>query len=196
MANDSSAAGYITPLVAPGYDAALDAILQGAVVGITGLPGNLVRPRWQPEPPIQPDFNTDWCALGVTRSTPDVFSYDRHDPIGNGGNGQTFVEEDELLTVLHSFYGPDSSLNCELFRKGLMITQNRDVLASNGIYLVEVQEAIILPALLKEKWVRRVDATVIYRRRTSTSYAILNLQQSQVTIGNDSFSETANVTNP
>src|SRR4051812_9766277 len=55
--NDSSTGGYLSPVVASSalQDAALDALLQQMVAGITGLPGNMVRPRWQPVTPKQPE---------------------------------------------------------------------------------------------------------------------------------------------
>lgn len=181
MATDSSASGFLAPSSQDVYDNALDDLLQAAIVGITGITGSLVRPRWQPEPPTQPDFAVDWCAFGIVDLDPDTFSFERHDPTGNGS---TAVEEDEILTVLHSFYGPHASQLCERFRKGISITQNRDTLYSSGILLTEVQGAIVIPALLKEKWVKRVDVRVIYRRRTSTSYAILNVQSGQLGLNN------------
>lgn len=172
---DSSALGFIAPSGLALYDDALTDILQATIVGITGLPGGLIRPRWQVEPPTQPDFNVDWCAMGITKTTPDTFNYERHDPAANGGLGASYVEEDEVIIQLCSFYGPNSSKNCEVYRKGLMINQNRDALAAYFIYLTAVDEQVNVPALIKEKWVRRADVTVTYRRRTSTTYPILTI---------------------
>jgi len=172
MANDSSEAGYLAPAAAFPYDTALENILHDIVMGITGLPGDLVRPRWQTEPPQQPDFNTDWCAFGIVRTSADTFAYEGHDP---AGDGHDTVDRDELLYVLHSFYGPNAHGYCERFRDGFEISQNRDAAIAAGIGLVEVGEATILPALLKEKWVKRVDATVTYRRRTSRTYPVLTI---------------------
>jgi len=56
----------------PLMDAALDAVFQALVVGITGLPGTLVRPRWQPVPPTQPSVTTNWAAIGVTTNAADA----------------------------------------------------------------------------------------------------------------------------
>lgn len=170
MATNSSEAGYLLPTAAAEYGDNLDDVLQGAVVGMTGIVGSLVRPRWQPEPPQQPAFSTDWVAFGVTRSTVDPFAFERP------GVSSENVERDEQLFVLHSFYGPNSHAICERFRDAFEISQNRDALRAAGITLVEVQEATILPALLKEKWVKRVDVTVIYRRRTVRTFSVLPIQ--------------------
>ena len=182
MATDSSAAGYLSPATAAVYGDALDDVLHDAVVGMTGIAGSLVRPRWQPEAPQQPDFSVDWVAFGVVRTVVDVFAYEGHHAAGGGSDS---VERDELLFVLHSFYGPNSHAYCERFRDGFEISQNRDVLKAAGVGLVEVGEATILPALLKEKWVRRVDVTVTYRRRTSRTYAVLSLTSANGTLVTD-----------
>lgn len=187
MATDSSVAGFLVPSSEPVNDDSLDDLLQAPIVGITGIPGPLVRPRWQPEPPVQPDFDVDWCAFGITRTGPDVFSYQRHDPVGNAGAGQNIVERDELLYVLHSFYGPNCARNIHRFRSGLDIEQNRATIKASGIVLVEAQDPVNLPALLKEKWVQRIDMTVVYRRRTATAYRILTLQSGQMGLDNELY---------
>lgn len=193
MSINSTTSGFLAPITAPSYDDALDDILQAAVVGIVGLPGNLVRPRWQPNPPNQPPFDTDWCAFGVVRSEVDTFAYSAHDPTNDGTSS---VDRDELLYVLHSFYGPNSASNCERFRDGFEISQNRDTLATAGVQLVEVGEAVTLPALLQEKWVRRRDVTVTYRRRTSRVYQINTVIAGQLGLDNEHYVTPITVTNP
>jgi hypothetical protein len=167
-APNSASLGYLAPTASFSYDTALEDTLQAAVVGLTGLAGKWVRPRWQLEPPQQPAFDQDWVAFGIVRSVVDTFSYDRHD-----SDTSRSVERDELLFVLHSFYGPNAHGYCERFRDGLEMPQNRDELRIAKIAVVDVGEATILPALLKEKWVKRVDAMVTYRRRTARPYNLL-----------------------
>lgn len=166
---DSSTAGYLIPSSSSPYDDGLDDILHNVIVGITGLTGDLVRPRWQPEPPQQPGFDVNWCAFGIVRTSEDVFASSVE--ASNGGSVE--VSLDEQLFVLHSFYGPSATAICKHFAKGLMIDQNRDAIKAANVNLVEVQEATILPALLKEKWVKRVDVTVVYRRRVGSTYPVL-----------------------
>lgn len=192
MANDSTTLGFVPPVSADPYDDPLDDLLQAAVVGICGLPGKYVRPRWQPKPPNQPAFDVDWVAFGVTRSSVDTFAFANHsadDP------EQSSVDRDELLFVLHSFYGPNSGGLCERFRDGLELSQNRDVLSANRIEIVEVGEATRVPALLQETWVRRVDAMVTYRRRTSRRYQIKSLVQGQLGLDNEHYVTPIIVTN-
>lgn len=171
MATSSAAAGYLSPSVSPVYDNALDDLLHDVVVGITGLPGDLVRPRWQPEPPQQPDFAVNWVAFGLRNSTVDPFAHEEEAADG----ASAAIQRDEILYYLHSFYGPGAHGLAERFRDGFEISQNRDALRSLGLGLVEVQEITKAPALLKEKWVPKVDVVVVYRRRTSRTYPILTI---------------------
>lgn len=193
MSINSTTSGFLAPIAAPEYDDALDDLLQAAVVGIVGLPGKFVRPRWQPNPPNQPPFTTDWCAFGVTRTEVDAFAYSAHDPANDGTSS---VDRDELLYVLHSFYGPNCGSNSERFRDGFEISQNRDTLAASGIQLVEVGEAVTLPALLQEKWVKRRDVTVTYRRRTSRVYQINTILTGQLGLDNEHYVTPITVPNP
>lgn len=176
MATDSTTVGFLAPTQANPYDISLEDALQRIIVGITGIPGALVRPRWQPEPPQQPDYQTDWVAFGIVRTGVDTFSYHHHTDTSQA------VDRDELLYVMHSFYGPNCHGNCERFRDGWEIPQNRDSASALNLGLVEVQEAVHLPALLKERWVQRIDTTVIYRRRTSRDYPVLTITSAQAQV--------------
>lgn len=165
---------YLAPGASPApiYDDALVDVFQINVVGITGIPGNLVRPRWQPEPPNQPDFNVNWAALGVTVADGDRFAYKAHDPAGNGGLGADYLEKDERIDVMLSFYGPNALGNAKRYEDGLQIDRNRDDLLAYGIKLKEVLASRNIPALLKNKWVTRVDVPVIFMRRIRRVYGV------------------------
>lgn len=174
MANDSSTGGFIPPASSPSplVDATLDALLQQLVVGITGLPGNMVRPRWQPVVPKQPDPSTDWCAIGVTDVDPDDYPAESHDGMGNGSDTQS---DHESITVLASFYGPNALANAKQLRSGLYVAQNRDTLVANNLNLKEAKKLIQAPDLINEQWIRRWDLTVIFRRKSVYTYPILNI---------------------
>src|SRR5262249_35203430 len=94
---------YLLPDPTPAVleDDALIAAFQGMVAGITGVPGKLVRPRWQPEPPNQPDFQTNWIAMGISATDSDKFAYVRQID-----DEHMEVQRDQWLTLLLSFYGP------------------------------------------------------------------------------------------
>lgn len=174
MANDSTTAGYLAPsLPGPIYNEELEDVFHDMIVGITSLLPAMVRPRVQPDPPNQPGFDTAWCAFGVSIMESDWTSYQRHDPSGIGNNTQ---ERDEVIHVLCSFYGPRYQELEAILRDGLQVEQNRAPLAVHKIKLVEVLAPVQLPALLKERWVRRIDARIVFRRRAIRSYQIRNLE--------------------
>lgn len=196
MATDSSVAGYLAPIAVEPYDEILDATLQAQVVGITGIPGNLVRPRWQPVVPNRPEHDVNWCAFGLTGTDPDVMTYERHDPTGDGSE---LVEFDEKLVVQHSFYGPASMANATRWRTGIMVSQNREALKAVGIVLMTVGSPASVPVLLAEKWQRRVDITTTYRRRAVYRYPILNVESmdpNSFGIDNEQYVTPIKVNNP
>lgn len=74
---DSSTGGYLlsAPVLPLPANLTFTQFLQQVFVGISGLPANLVRPRWQIDPPKQPDINTNWLAIGSPKMTPDANGY-------------------------------------------------------------------------------------------------------------------------
>jgi len=150
MSNDSSTGGYLVPSSPPPLeDSALDAILQGVVVGITGLPGTMVSPRWQPVVRKQPEAVVDWCAIGVVSETPEFSAYTRHwpgepsDPDDRAGQGYDEQIRHETLEVMASFYGPNSRGNANMFRAGLAVAQNREALYFQNMNFVSTDCKII-----------------------------------------------------
>ena len=179
---DSTVAGYLTPSTEPVDDAELANILQKAIRGITDLPGALVRPRWQPEPPQQPAFEVNWCAFGVVR-----VAYDKLAFYKQVSQFDAEVYRDTLFDVLHSFYGPSCTLFARRLIDGLSVPQNRDELERSDIAVVTAGDLTHLPALLKERWVDRVDVEITFRRRTLRTYAIRTIQSANVRIDNEVF---------
>lgn len=174
MANDSSTGGFIPPASSPAplADAALDNLFQQLVVGVTGLPGSLVRPRWQPVVPKQPDPSTNWCAIGVTLLSPDDYPSEVHNGTGNGSDTQS---DHESINVTASFYGPNAMANAKQLRSGLYVAQNRDTLVAAGLNLKEARQLIQAPDLVNEQWIRRWDLTIVFRRQSIYTYSILNI---------------------
>lgn len=75
--NTSATGGYLLPakqFPLPG-NLSFRQFLQQIFVGLSGLPGDLVRPRWQPSPPKQPDIFINWLAIGITEVKPDANAY-------------------------------------------------------------------------------------------------------------------------
>lgn len=160
---------------APLYDDALDDLLHDNIVNITGITADLVRPRYQPEPATHPDATTNWVAFGIATYDSDVFAYQGHDPAGNGGLGTNSVERDEMIVVNLSFYGPNNLGYMAQYREGIQVESNRWDINAQNMNLVEVGQVVNLPALLKDRWVKRLDTKVTFRRRVSRVYNVPSL---------------------
>ncbi|UGB46997.1 hypothetical protein LQ772_06815 [Frateuria edaphi] len=183
MANTSATGGYLSPGGAvPAEDAALDAILQQAIAGITGLPGGMVRPRWQPTVPKQPEPTANWCALGVPRTGPADFPAIEHD---GTGDGQSTLHRHEEFDVLASFYGPAASGYAKTLRDGLYLAQNRAALQAAGIDLIGTSDLTSAPDLINQQWVRRYDVTLSFRRHAARTFAVLNLLSADAVLVTD-----------
>lgn len=186
MAGDSSVAGYLQPVgTAPPEDADLDSIFQKLIIGITGLPGNMVRPRWQATVPKQPEPATNWCAVGVTGIEHDANSYEQINPAGN----ETFIRH-EIISVLCSFYGANALNFASLARDGMYVAQNNSTLDQFEMGLVEVGSIVTAPALINQQWVRRFDLSMRIRRRVVRAYPILTILSAQATVDSDPRTET------
>jgi len=191
---DSSTGGYLLPAVTspPLEDAALDAIFQQMVVGITALPGNMVRPRWQPNPPKQPEPITNWCALGVTTQELDAGPAIVHNPTGNGTD--TYIRHQQI-DVLCSFYGPNAKQYAQQLEDGLAIPQNLEQLKLSDMNCIETGQIRAAPDLINEQWIRRYDMAIVFRRKITRTYQVLNiLTASGTVIASTPLTTTINVT--
>ena|ERR1700726_5169632 len=155
-------------------DVSLYRFLQTLVVGVTGMTPANVRPRWQPNPPNEPDFETDWAAIGIINRERDVFAAVLHTADGSG-NGTDTVYRNHILDILSSFYGPNCESNSELFAMGLSLAQNREAMKLNGFGLVSVEETLVVPALLKERWLMGMDIHFRLRRQQIYTYVTPNV---------------------
>jgi len=180
MATDSREPGYLRPAgAAPPYDKDLEDIFHDVIQGITGLPGNLIRPRYQVNPANQPQADQDWSAFGVTVERQDWQSYR-----ALSSDGERYLNEvTEAIRVNVSFYGPRYQHFERMWCDGMQIEQNRDGLAAHGIAFIEFADPVALPALLKEQWVKRADVRGLFHRKAVREYPIRDI----VGVGGDSF---------
>lgn len=186
--NTSATGGFLPFSQAPCHDAALDA-LQALIAGITGLPADLVRPRWQPEPPREPGPSVNWCAFGITSYEPLNFPEIRHH---GAGEGHDEVVDHETLTVLTSFYGPAHVDIARHFRRGVHAPQHRAMLRPAGLVFVRAVGLIPMPALVSMQWRARADLTLIFRLTTRSTFPSLNLLQTEGSVRSDSPGSTTN----
>lgn len=172
--NDSSTGGYLGPAVAtpPLEDAALDAVFQQLIVGVTGLPGAMVRPRWQPTVPKQPEPSVTWCALGIRAMPLDAGPAIVHNPSGNGSD--TYIRH-QAIEVLATFYGPSAMQLAQLLLDGLAIPQNLEQLKANDMQSVNEGDLRAAPEFVNQQWIRRYDVTLNFRRKITRTYPVLSI---------------------
>jgi hypothetical protein len=178
----------VTIPAAPSEDQALDLIFQALVVGVTGLDGSLVRPRWQNPPPKQPEADTDWCAISDMGSRPDsgAGAYITHingpsitDPAAD------LVVRHEELDVLASFYGPNSKANCGVLRDGLAVQQNLYGLRFVDMAFVECGPHRAAPDFVNQTWIRRWDMPLRFRRKVQRVYEVNHIMSAVIHILDD-----------
>lgn len=184
---------YVLPesLPSPEMDRELELILQRAFVGITGMQGQYVRPRWQPEPPNLPDFSLSWAAFGVTDTDSDLLAFVRQ-----VDETTQELQRDQQFTALASFYGAACQGLSERFRDGIQVQQNREELRSFGIKLVSVGRSVRVPSLVKGIWQDRRDVPVVLRRRYSRLYRVASINSAGAGLDNELYVTPINVTPP
>lgn len=179
MTNDSSTGGYVVPTADTSIEGgSFDALLQAMVVGVVGLPGPMVRPSWQTIPPKTPEPTVNWCAFGVIDIDEEATRAQIvHDPDDEGSDQSATFER---VSVLFSFYGPDSLKNASLLNTGLKIPQNSEALFLAGVRITSFGKRVNLADLVNERWVGRGDQPVTFVRRVQRVYPILNLVSARV----------------
>lgn len=178
---------YVNPSLNPVLPNRLSLIqfIQTVMVGVSGLPGTLVRPRWQQKPPPQPGIDTDWLAFGIIFSDPDANGYLGDGPIV-GDEQTTISQRHEGLEVLCSIYGPNALENADIIRDGFQIPWNLDGLRQGNMGFVCTGKIIHLPELINERWVERYEMTVSLRREIQRTYPILTFISASGTMSADS----------
>lgn len=180
MSADSSQAGYLQGTSQRPYDEVLEDLFQRVIVGITGLPGNLVRPRYQVNPATLPQFDVDWASFNV------YVEPTQWNPSKTIVDDLTYlVEGMELLRVTVSFFGPHFQEMERRWRDGIQLSQNRDELTAAGIVFIEFADPVTVTTLLKERWAKRVDVRGTFHRWASREYKVRTILSADGTIHAD-----------
>lgn len=189
--NTSATGGYLTPTSAPvAEDDALDDIFQEVMVGLTGLPADLVRPRWQPVDRKMPDVSVNWCALGITSTEPDADAFVVHKRGSIESGGQDDLRRTDTVHVLATFYGPNAKSYATMARDGLYIAQNRAQLEIALLAVITTDTIRAVPEQFNGQWVRRYDLPLVFRRTVVRSYAVQSLLTADVTLHVEKYTTT------
>lgn len=173
---------------APTDGQGLDDFFQQLVAGITNLPSQNVRPRWQDEPDPLPAWGTDWAAVGVTSADLDA-GYAWEGDVNNPGtvaSSNILMEQHEIMTLLVSCYGPHADWYDGLLRDGFAVDQNREVLTLAAMGLIEVGGQTVVPELVNQRWLRRIDRQFRIHRQIRRAYPVLSILQAAVGVEIDS----------
>lgn len=176
MSNDSTSAGYLTPLSSqPVYDEALERQLSQWVRALSGLPAGMVRPRWTPVQASQPAADVNWCGFGITD-----FDADYNPAFIQQDEDSSELWRHEVVECMASFYGPGGQGIATQFRDGITVGQNNDTLNDTGLSLFDHSKLTPFPELINNQWVRRYDITVRLRRKVIREYGIKSLLDAPV----------------
>lgn len=188
-ANTSATGGYLIdrpPL--PPNDAQIVAMLQNMVSQMSGLPGHLVRPRWQSMPPTQPDASVTWASIGTVRQEVDDFPQIFHDGHawldGAIAAGASRMQRHSTLYVLLTVYGPLSVDIAQRMRDAMYMPQQMEMMAPLKVLVVE--DMMIAPSEWhNNQWVGRIDLTIQFRLQIDRTYPVLNLEGADLVLHND-----------
>jgi hypothetical protein len=187
--NTSASGGPLqpAPVPAPLEGEALQIFLQNWLAPLCNLPGNMVRPRWQPEPDNVPTSGTAWMAMGLvperhTDTFPALLQSSDGSSIG--------LQRQEEIHLLCSFYDLGSTgqadANASLLRDNLAVPQNWEPLIDAGFMFAYVGDMTTAPVLLATRWLYRMDLPVVIRRQINRTYPVLDVLSMNGEIETDS----------
>lgn len=179
--NSSATGGYLTQTVPALADDLLVDSLTAAIGAVVGIPGNLVRPRWQPNPPRSPENTVNWVAVGIAARR--ALDYP---VIAHQAGGPDVLQRWVNYEVAVSMYGPNAQGNAETLRDGLYIRQNLEQLATADIKLTDAApEITAAPELVNNQWYNRADMTIRFQAKTTRAYNVLDIASTSGTITAD-----------
>lgn len=186
--NTSATGGYLDPTTTqalPG-NLTLTQFIQTVLVALSDLPGAFVRPKFQIEPPKQPDATVNWLAFAIVDSNPDTNA-----SVSIDENGVTTLRRQREFEVQCSFYGPAALDIAELVADGFQLQQNVEALRAANMGYGYIDRARRVPDLVNERWIDRWEQTVYLRRQTKRVYPVLSILSASGTIhsftGNEEY---------
>lgn len=175
--NDTTRPGFLTPLGAsPHYDDALDADLTGWIVGVSGLPPEMVMAKWSDPPPATPEAGITWCDFFTNVKQAEAPFFHSQD------SDQSVLQSTESVDVTCGFYGPGAQAVAALFRDGLNVPQNNAELNRLDLTFLQCGEITPDPEFINNQWLRRNILTVTLKRSIARRYGIRSILSSAVKI--------------
>lgn len=162
---------FLQPIVQPLEGQPLLDFLQGWLVGVSGYPGENVRPRWQTEPANLPLATVDWMSFGIMSRVADSFPYESEDPSGTFTN---YIRHEELRILL-SFYGPNADSFAAIVRDGIFLPWNNEYLFPQSMNVHGVDDLVNVSEIVKFQWYKHFDLPIALRRKLVYNYAIESL---------------------
>lgn len=170
---------------APLQGQALNDFFQEWMVGLTGLDGTMVRAYDQAEPPVIPDAGVAWMAFRQSAEDSDTFPFIKSLADGTGVQ----LQRNERIRIMCSFY--DLGTNglaaqyASLLRDGLAIPQNLEILQTQNMGIVGTEPEVVVPSLLKVRWLYRVDLFFRVSRQVTRNYLITSIEEAELTLNTD-----------
>lgn len=176
--NNSATGGYLNQKNSFLSDDNLMNAVQEMIVGVLDMTPTLVRPRWQPTPPRQPDPTTDWIAIAIISRTSTDYPHIQH---GNN-NGPDTLTRWTTLNLLASMYGPNAQRIAEQLRDALYIAQNFEHLNTLGVRMRDAGELTAVPELTNNVWVNRADLPITLVMEAQRTYDIRDILSADVSV--------------
>jgi hypothetical protein len=191
MSGTSATGGYMldVPPKPPSADD-LQRALQTMATALSGIPGNLVRPRWQPMPPAQPDASVTWASIGVVHVEADDYPYIFHvggvATPGSSTPGYDVMQRHMTITVIATFYGPECEDAASQMRDALYMNQNIWPLTQAAwLKLRTVEDLARAPELVNNQWIDRIDLRIQFRAQENRYYPVYDVAAAAVEIITD-----------
>jgi len=148
----------------------LNRFIQNWLVGLIGLPSNLVIPEYQSEPPNIPQAGEAFVSFRYERIDSNQFPFIKHN------HGFDLMQNHEMLNIPITFHdlgtNGQASYLAALVRDNLKVTWNLYYLQNNGFNLRGSDGPSVIPVIFKQRWMYKELLHVFIMRNCTRQYDI------------------------